>query len=616
MASFEFTSPEGKRYTVNGPEGSTKEQAYSVLKEQINQGIAKPEQPSTSMMDKVLGVAEAPLSMATGILGGVVGSVAGVARGLTGGKLGTQEGVREADKFGGEVASAMTYQPRTETGNKLLQAAGSALQDSGIMGVPIPELNMLGRAVASSAGSVRGLAGTSAAAMGAQDAAQVAGGSNKLMDLIRAPSSTMSGGGAAETANQLVRSQRAESLPVPIKLTQGQQTRGFDQVQFERETAKLPEGNPLRLRYEEQNKKLGQNLSEFADQTGANTDSARAVGKSVVDALEEKQTAKKAEINAAYKEARDAGQMEKMVDVTALTDFVNKNQGKSKLAPIVSVIDGELKKNARITGTGTNALLLPEPKKTMMTVNASEDLRQAINKLSEPGTPNVVYGIEAKKIIDAATEGQGGPLYQRARRMNENYSNEFTNRDSIDSLLRNKPGTKDRAVAFEDVFKKSIMDGSLDDVRHIRRVLQTSGENGQQAYKDLQGATLDNIKEQMMANVNIDSAGNTVGSASKIDKLVRELDKDGKLDFIFGKQGAQSVRDVRDTALDIYTSPKGTINESNNRGAFTAAMDKLTAFGTSLPYAGKVIKYGVDQSKSNALSKKVTNALNYNPEKP
>lgn len=35
MPSFEFTSPEGKKYTVDGPEGATKEQAYQMLQTQI-----------------------------------------------------------------------------------------------------------------------------------------------------------------------------------------------------------------------------------------------------------------------------------------------------------------------------------------------------------------------------------------------------------------------------------------------------------------------------------------------------------------------------------------------------------------------------------------------------
>lgn len=649
MPSFEFTSPEGKSYTVAGPDGATKEQAFAMLQSQLGapaaaiaprkssdgiplapgaagriaaesaaRGPVAPEKTfaTDSLHDKLYGPADALITMGSAMGLGAIAPAVGFAKSLFNGK--------DPEKNASDFAQANQWTPRTGTGRQLAELAGNALAPLGTL--PTSELANLGNALSSGAAGARSVASglpsrvaapvnaitaPSALAQGAQDAAMAAGGTNKLMDLARTPKPAMAGVGAASTGEGLIRTQRAASLPVPIKLTQGQTTRAFDQVQFERETAKMPEGVPLQRRYAEQNQQLGQNLGAMADETGAEAAGAQAVGRSVVGALEEKQAAKKAEIKSAYTEARDAGQMQQPVDVTALTDFVNENRGKAKLAPIISTIESELKKNAQQTGGGSNALMMPEPKKTMMTIDASEDLRQAINKLSEPGTPNVVYGIEAKKIIDAATDGQGGPLYQQARRLHENYSNEFTNRDSIDSLLRNKPGTKDRAVAYEDVFQKSIIGGSLDDVRHVRRVLQTGGEGGEQAWKELQGATIEHIKDQMTSSVNINEAGNVVGSASKIDKLVRELDKDGKLDFIFGKKGAQAVRDVRDTALDIYTSPSGSVNTSNTASALVKALDKAASFGSSVPVVGYAVKAGANAIKSNMLSKKVDKSLNH-----
>ena len=47
MTDFSFTSPEGKQYTVSGPEGSTKEQAFQILQGQLNSGTAKPDATTT-----------------------------------------------------------------------------------------------------------------------------------------------------------------------------------------------------------------------------------------------------------------------------------------------------------------------------------------------------------------------------------------------------------------------------------------------------------------------------------------------------------------------------------------------------------------------------------------
>ena len=41
MPTFEFTSPEGKKYRVEGPEGATKEQAFGILQQQLGTAPAK-----------------------------------------------------------------------------------------------------------------------------------------------------------------------------------------------------------------------------------------------------------------------------------------------------------------------------------------------------------------------------------------------------------------------------------------------------------------------------------------------------------------------------------------------------------------------------------------------
>lgn len=591
---------------------SAEEQAYGARQQQ-----AAPA-PDDSLLGKAFGLVEAPMALASGIVGGAVGSIAGAGKTLVSGKYGTQAGIRDGERTAEEVANALTYQPRTQTGNALVRGAGEALNASGIIGVPIPELNALGRGASSSLASLRGLAEPGAQAMAAQDAAVLAGRKMPLRELVgMQPKPTMPGVGAALTEDATLRAQRAAAMPVPIPLTRGQLTRTFEQMQFEREAAKTPEGKPINDRYAQQNALMGQNMDAFADQTGAQASGLRAAGRGVVDVLEAKRRAKKAEIRSAYDGAREAGELVAPVDVTGLAKFLEENRGKAKLAPIITTIEAELKKNAKEAGGGLDPLTLtPRPKQLVMTLNASEDLRQAINDLAEPGTPNVVYGKRAKAILDVATEDKGGPLYQQARRLFENYSNEFTNRDVIDKLLRTKRGTKDRAVPFEDVFKHTILNGSLDDVRHVRRVLQTAGDDGQQAWRELQGQTVNHLKEQLFSNSGADVLGNSVGSAAKIERLVRELDKDGKLDFIFGKQGAQQVRDARDLAIDLYTSPAGSVNTSNTASAMQRVLDKLAGVGGNVPVVGGALKFAAKRAEAGALKKKVNDALTPYPQRP
>lgn len=48
MASFTFTSPEGKSYTVNGPDGATQEQAFSQLQGGLKSGAIKEDAPAAA----------------------------------------------------------------------------------------------------------------------------------------------------------------------------------------------------------------------------------------------------------------------------------------------------------------------------------------------------------------------------------------------------------------------------------------------------------------------------------------------------------------------------------------------------------------------------------------
>jgi hypothetical protein len=154
------------------------------------------------------------------------------------------------------------------------------------------------------------------------------------------------------------------------------------------------------------------------------------------------------------------------------------------------------------------------------------------------------------------------------------------------------------------------MKGSLDDVRAIRRTLQTAGEEGQQAWKELQGATLKNIKDTITSSAQTDIRGNPIVSADKLNRLIKELDNDGKLDFVFGKKGAEKIRDINDIAKDIYTSPPGTVNHSNTATILLGLLDTTASMMTGLPLPlASAAGYGVKKIKSNRLAKKVQSAL-------
>ena len=528
-----------------------------------------------------LDVGEAALSMGTGALGGLVGSVAGVGRTLTSGKFGTQEGIREGIKTGRDVSEAMTYRPRREGAQDITQSIGKAISASKIAGLGPSEAIPLATLAGPAIQQVKGMRGTPVPVPAA----------GQTDDLV--------GVGAARTPLPTIRSERAASLPVPIKLTKGQATRSFADQQFERETAKNATiGEPLRVRFAQQNKAIPQNLEFFADETGAVAGDLRSTGKIVTEAITKKAVTRKDQINAAYEAARKAGETQAPVNVAPLTAYLESKRPQAINAGVISSTLGDIQATTKKTGG-------------VISINDLEEIRKGVGVAGGKDATNAHFAREIKDIIDNITDGIGGEKYKYARRLRAQYAREFENVGIIDRLLSTKPGTLDRSVAFEDVFDRAIMRGSLDDVRAVRRTLQTAGAEGQQAWRELQGQTLNHLKEEITKNAQRDIYGNPVVSAAQFNKIVTGLDKDGRLDFIFGKQGAQKIRDVRDISLDVLTSPPGSVNTSNTASVLAAMLDTVLMMTTGVPAPIATIgKLGIGAIKEAKQTRAVQEALN------
>lgn len=121
-------------------------------------------------------------------------------------------------------------------------------------------------------------------------------------------------------------------------------------------------------------------------------------------------------------------------------------------------------------------------------------------------------------------------------------------------------------------------------MRFARRALLTAGDEGKQAWKDIQGQTLQEIKDASTAGVATDAQGNQMISPAALNKAINKLDKEGKLEYIFGPQGAEKLRAVNELSKTLFTVPSSAaINYSNTAATLTAALDiALSGFLDSL----------------------------------
>lgn len=415
-------------------------------------------------------------------------------------------------------------------------------------------------------------------------------------------------GGAAATPIELQRKATMADLPVPIlNPTEAQLTRNQAAQQFEKNVAKQEIGAPIRETYEEHNAKMAQNFDAMFDQTGAITTSLRDSGIMVTKAIQKKADTAMTKVRALYKKAETSDEAKTIADTSGLTKILNSEIDSIDPGNVFGKVKAKLNRMGVITED--NGELIPRN----LELKRLHEIRTFINKeVNQADAREVRQAALLKSAIDSAFEEKGGTLYKQASSARRQYAKEFENRSVIKNLISYKRGTEDRKIAFEDVFNNSILNGSLDDMRHLRRVLQTQGDEGKQAWKELQGQTINHLKESAFSNNATNTRGDKVISAPKLERELKKLDVDGKLDYIFGKEHAQKLRDVSEVADTLFTSPQGVVNGSDTATILTAMLDGGIASISGLPLP---ILSGLrvlsKRIKNNKLKAQMNKALTY-----
>ena len=573
---------------------------------------APPRPADPGLVGQLVGAGETGLSMLTGATGGALGALGGTIGGLAGaiatGAIGTPQGARDVEEAAGRGMQALTYAPRTPAGQAQTQAVGEAMAAAIPVAGLTAELGAAGR-------------GASAVARGARDAAAPAVARIQSLapavaervqrTLSRNPDRTPTPGtqgsvGAAAVDIAEQRRQMAEGLPVPIELTEGQLTRDPMQMRFESEAMKQEVGGAIRERAAETNARFARNFDTIVDMTDAEARDAIGVGRAVEKPLRDQMARDKNEIRVKYKEAEKAGELAGPVRLDTLVEHLNESAPDAATAPILATA------RARALQLGIAADVDGQLVPLETTIKNAERMRQAVGRATDFEPTNVRQSAIIKGALDADTEAVAGPLYRDARRARENFAKRYEDRAIISDLVNRKRGSSDRQVALEDTFKHSILQGTREDLSYLRATLQRAGDEGKQAWKDLQGATVNWLKDEAFRNSATDMRGNTVMSPAALDKAVKALERGGKMDFVLGKKGAQLIRDVNELSKIALTSPPGYVNSSNTASVILAALAETGAgslVGLPIPVisgARLLAKY----SKDRKLRARIERSLN------
>jgi len=566
----------------------------------------------------VEGGVETGLAMATGATGGALGmlggTLAGLAESILSGKFGTQEASDLVAKRAEQGAAALTYAPRSAAGQQMTQAVGDVMMQAAVpLGPAAAEVaatvGTAGRALAPVAvGQVQRVAQTAAATpavaavqrvagRAVEPLARVAGEMGATLRNEPLPPAATAGArqnmGAALTPAQAQRVATAEGLPVPVTLTRGAATRDAAALAFEKEQMKSPDmGAPLRARAEQNNLQILQNLDQFIDETGAVAVRAGMpdVGRTVTGALLQGYEAAKNRTRAAYQRAFQSPGAQDVVDLTRTVTVMEDG------APVTGTVFEYL--NSRPSGLPSTAVpdaarryavnlgvatmdetgqLVPNPSATVAQL---EKWRKEISGSVGNEPQDRRYATILKNGIDETMGEAGGDAFRAARATRRAQARKYENRAVVARLVETVANREDPKVMSNEVFGKAIATSSPEEITFLKRVLQTSGKNGQQAWRELQGATVRDIYDTAVKGGGMDSEGNPIVSVAQLNQRITQLDNAGRLEAVFGKQKAAQIRDLNEVARYVSTVPPGTlVNNSGTAGTIMAALAEAGAAG-------------------------------------
>ncbi len=227
-------------------------------------------------------------------------------------------------------------------------------------------------------------------------------------------------------------------------------------------------------------------------------------------------------------------------------------------------------------------------------------------------------GAFKRSIQDWGPEGKGGDLYKQARALSRAYKTEFQDTPAVAKITAMKRGTTQRQVALEDLVDTVMLKGTGEDVRQLFASLERMGPEGQVMINDLRGYVAEAIKNQATKGVQRDINGKPYLETKTLDTIIKNLDKSKKLEFLFGKKGAEQYRTINDAVKDLQTIPKETTNPSGTAAQILAGLAEMggqyAMTGIPVPLLS-LAKKGVDIRQQQKQMKKIREFLDYGNKK-
>jgi hypothetical protein len=503
-------------------------------------------------------------------------------------------------------------------GEKTREATGSPLLATGVNTTAqmLPALLLRGRAKPVSAASTEGAAASTAAenlAKAQTYAADRMGVDwNALSKQVQDKLTTIAGD--AGKLDQLdpaaiAREAKLQSLKVPVPATRGQITRDPVAIRNEGNVSETNAGKPIRDVHLAANQALLDNLDVLkgkvsgTGKTAATATTAEQTGASVQSAARAKLKYAAAKTKELYKQADASAEGAMPVSAEPLQAWL-KDPANARNAPFLkSALSDYMDEAGNISAR-----------------NLERIRQEATANANGPPSASTHFAGEARKIIDKLAEASGGELYAKARASRAAQGTEFEQQGAVADLVSDASRT-DRSTALEST-TKTITNGSLEDVRKIKKTLLTGGDevtraSGKKAWRDVRAQVVQDIKDAATkgAALNSDGSPNLGASAFK-----RAVDKYGpeKLEEVFGPGSSKEIYKILDAAREVKTAPPsaavGSSTVQNLLAFLEKGIEKVPVLGTPVVEVARGVsqlrKIGAGgREAKNALKTPLTEAL-------
>jgi hypothetical protein len=530
-----------------------------------------------------------------GAVTSVLGPATGIVATLRSGQYGTPEGIRIGQEQSENLQKQLSPEIRTPQAQAVLGGLQQAFEASKIPPVAMPELAGFAPLAVPAKTQALEIAGkaTDAYLKEVQKSAAIAAkklgvGELQVQPLAPPPSGMVSAGAAvvpdATTIKQalsvatpelqqaiasipvdkvnlptLQRHIEADTLPVPVRLTEGQAT--GDVVKLSNEQNRRGKDPVLAQRFNEQNGQLVENLGLIRDKAAPDVYGTKKIENSqgIIDAYKELDINLNKGIDADYQALRDAAGGQFPVDAPKL------------LQNIEAKLKKELLSNEAPKGQFSELQRLAKDKN--MTFEDYLSLRRNLGDIartSQDGSVRKAAGFMIEELEKLPLQKGAAALKPLADKARASARSRF-------QMLEKDPAMKaavDDAVPADKFIDKFVVNGVN---KNINTMVEHLGRDSP-AHQHMAAGTVNWLTDK--AGI-VDGNGNF--SQAGYNRALKQLDDVQNLNMIFNQEAASQLKTLGNVARYTQAQPRGAfVNNSN------------TLVGSLAEKAGKAVGVGVE----------------------